>query len=208
MLKFLFPPVTSRSRWYYFTVLYIYTMSLYMITNRVIEKPAMFLPLTALDKAVPFMPWTGWIYDTVYLFPFAIIFYVDDIPEIKKNLISFLITGSLCVSVFFIFPTIYPRPEIKEINIASFALYFITQIDSPKNCFPSAHVAFAFLSAFGIMRSHKLWGNILLVGAVLVAISTLTTKQHYIWDVVFGYLIARVVNSFVQWARTPTRQAT
>ena len=62
--------------------------------------------------------------------------------------------------------------------------------DPPYNCFPSIHVAHAFVSALTCYRVHRELGIAATLGASLVAVSTLYAKQHYILDVIAGILLA------------------
>jgi membrane-associated phospholipid phosphatase len=62
--------------------------------------------------------------------------------------------------------------------------------DTAKDCFPSQHVAVAFLTAFHVQRLSRSWGPPFFLLAIAIAISTLTTKQHYLWDVIAGTLMA------------------
>ena len=62
--------------------------------------------------------------------------------------------------------------------------------DVPTNWFPSLHVALAALAAAGL-AAHGRWTGIgAVVGALLTAASTLTTKQHYVVDAVGGLVVA------------------
>jgi membrane-associated phospholipid phosphatase len=166
-----------------------------------------FLPLTWIDFAFPFMPWTGWIYATVYVMPLLPTIFVSERNEILGMLWAFIIGATVCFTVFLIYPTTFPRPVLEHTGLATLPLYLFHQVDTPQNCLPSGHVTFSFLSAFFMYRVNPKWGAYLILWAVLIAISTLTTKQHYLWDVVTGYLLARVSYKIVQkiWL---TRSAT
>jgi membrane-associated phospholipid phosphatase len=72
------------------------------------------------------------------------------------------------------------------------ALRVAYSIDPPYNCFPSLHVAYAFVSALTCSRVHRGVGFVALLWAVLIAVSTVFTKQHYVLDVIGGGLIAWV----------------
>ena len=63
-------------------------------------------------------------------------------------------------------------------------------MDAPLNCFPSLHVAHSFVSALAVGRVHRSLGALATVAAMLVGISTLFTRQHYIADVVAGAALA------------------
>jgi membrane-associated phospholipid phosphatase len=67
---------------------------------------------------------------------------------------------------------------------------FIYFFDSPANCLPSLHVANSFLATLHWFRrsSGKFWFYIF--WTLIICASTLTTKQHYFYDVVGGLLVA------------------
>ena len=71
-------------------------------------------------------------------------------------------------------------------------------LDEPYNAWPSLHIAHSYFLARAITRwvqasysdttPRKLFLTILWVEFVLLSISILTTKQHYIWDLFTGLL--------------------
>ncbi len=89
--------------------------------------------------------------------------------------------------IFVLYPTTYPRPA----GDTSYPLFeFLKFFDSPTNCFPSLHVAIPIFLALAIWRGGKKIGILFLFWAILLALSTLTTKQHYLLDVFGGILTA------------------
>jgi membrane-associated phospholipid phosphatase len=102
--------------------------------------------------------------------------------------VSMWIVGYAC---FLVYPTTLPRP-VGEIGQGFFAWFLqgIYDGDPPRNCFPSLHVATPFLAAFSCWRVHRGVGLVAGLWAGLVAVSTLTTKQHYVADVIAGILLA------------------
>jgi len=182
-----------KNRWYYFFGAYVYVVVLYVVTNQLTFSKAHLLPLTWVDVKTPFLPWTAWVYITVYFVPLTVGFMVDREADLKAILFSFMGTVTICSSVFIFFPSKYPRPPMFDPTFSSFALYLVRLVDTPANCLPYQHVALGFISAFFVQRYNKFWGNWCLLLGILIAISTLTTKQHYIWDVVTGYFLARFV---------------
>jgi len=87
----------------------------------------------------------------------------------------------------------------------AWSLQFIYDSDRPYNCFPSLHVAYAFLAALTCYRIHRGLGIAALVYAALIGISTLYTKQHYVVDVVAGALLAYV--AYLVFLRSYARNA-
>ncbi len=69
-------------------------------------------------------------------------------------------------------------------------LGLIYDIDPPRNCFPSLHVAWAFVAGLSCHRVHRGVGLAAIGWASLIGISTLYTEQHYFADVIAGVLLA------------------
>ncbi len=61
----------------------------------------------------------------------------------------------------------------------------------PANCFPSLHVALAAIAGCALWRRGI--RVVAVIWPALIAVSTLTTRQHVAWDVAGGLLLAGVV---------------
>lgn len=179
--------MTRASRWKWFAGIFFYSWLLYFATNQQSLVAAHALPLTAVDRAAPFAPWTGWIYILVFVLPLAPCLLVRNDHDVKMICRSFLALTTVTAVFFFLYPTIYPRPDMTVSGFVDWPLAVVRLLDTPKNCFPSQHVAVAFLSAFFIRRFSPKWSVPALLLAVAISISTLTTKQHYFWDVLSGF---------------------
>lgn len=150
--------------------------------------------LTPLDRIIPFVP------ETVVIYVSAYVFWL--VPILSKNISvkcfwkMILITGVVFIlsSIgHLVVPSSYPRPEISD-TMANWAEFVVKKViywvDPPNNTFPSLHVT--TVAILIIMMRNKMsrrgyflycfWG-------VLIILSTLTVKQHYILDILAGLLI-------------------
>ncbi|MEW6056437.1 MAG: phosphatase PAP2 family protein [Bdellovibrionota bacterium] len=154
------------------------------------------LPLTELDRAIPFLPWSIFVYTSEYvLFVSAYFVYKE---ELNRNRYVWAYLGVLLVGmIFFVFfPTTYPRndyPLPTDLHPLTYSIFaWLRNIDNPSNCFPSMHVACCFLTAFSFLPKSEsratFW--IYFVWATLIALSTLPTKQHYVVDVLGGLVLS------------------
>ena len=159
-----------------------------------IQEPKM-LPLTWVDKNTPRLPWTIWIYVSEYLIFLLLIFYAKTPQLMKRMIIAF----SLCLGgsfvVFFLYPTILPRDHLLHVESNGFNLNvwmfnLIKTIDVPGNCFPSLHVAICFLAGFVFLDVVLKRAVLLILWTLAICVSTLTTKQHYFYDIPSGFLLA------------------
>jgi membrane-associated phospholipid phosphatase len=154
---------------------------------------------TRLDDAIPFWPWTSWCYLPFYagVFIIAIIGFRRR-ALFNRGLTAVVVVMTLGALGHVFIAAEYPRPILSPPypDISSAFLGFVQQIDPPGNVFPSLHVAHTSMLAFLLTRDRPRLGAVALVMATLLALSTLTTKQHFIADVVSGYALAALGCAF------------
>jgi membrane-associated phospholipid phosphatase len=148
------------------------------------------LPRVGFEAAIPVLPWTSAIYVSYFaLFLYTALRIVR--REWFGRAVSFVgsvITG--CLFVFLLFPTTMLRPPCAAEEPMARVLGWIRMLDPPNNCCPSMHVAVVVACAFLAFRARlpeRMW---IAVWAGLVAMSTLTTRQHYLLDVLAGGALA------------------
>lgn len=151
-------------------------------------------PEMAIDRVVPLWPVWGLIYGALYAFLILLpVLVVREQEHIRRTVLAYLsvwITAYVC---FVVYPTAAPRPsEVIGEGFAVWGLRSLYSADPPYNCFPSLHVAHSFVSALACYRVHRGVGIAATVCALLVGLSTLFTKQHYVADVVAGIGLALV----------------
>lgn len=148
---------------------------------------------SGLEEKIPFLPWTVSIYDWVYVIIFLPIFTVRDVGLIRAASKAFLF-GIFVSLVFFIFlPMKIERPVIpKPENFMDWWLWINYTIDRPTTLFPSMHVSNAILTALVILPWAKKRGTAALIGALTISFTTLTIRQHFIADVIGGFLLALI----------------
>lgn len=176
-------------------LLYGFGSTIYLVTNRYHLFEPQLLPFSWIDEVAPFLPWTVWIYVSEYiLFP-AAYFTSKDSENLTRYAYAFIALQISSVFIFVFWPTTYPRelfPLIKE-NTDPFTYYLFSYIraaDTPASCAPSLHVSSCYLTSFIFIREQRKKFGFFFLWATLVGASTLTTKQHYIIDVIFGLVMA------------------
>jgi len=187
----------------------------YAGSNRLTEGRAVELPMTALDVAIPFLPHTFWIYVSESGLFAAAYFLSRDHRNFNRYLYAIVASYAAGAGIFLLWPTAYPRgdfPLPADLDAATAWAFatFRKYLDAPTNCLPSLHVASCYLSAFLFLHERRRLFPWLFAWATAVGVSTLTTKQHYVVDVVAGLLYAILFYAlFFRLARyrlTPTQQ--
>ena len=123
---------------------------------------------------------------------------LDDMMD-KRHCYRFLMADWLAKAVCFICYVVYPttntRPEIVGSDIWAQLMRFLYSMDAADNLFPSIHCLVSWLCYIGIRGNKKVpqWiRTTFCICAIAVFISTLTTKQHVIYDVVAGVALVEV----------------
>jgi len=158
--------------------------AVYLAANRWHWREPAALPMTALDRAVPFSPWALPLYLSHFAFLPAALLGLSE-QAFGRTLKAMLAALALCAAAFVAFPTAFPRPPAPG---PVFAL--LAAVDTPASCFPSLHVALAALAAWGLRLDGARWAGAAALWAALIAASTVLVKQHYAADAAGGALAA------------------
>ena len=177
---------TLRRRWRPLVLTFVWVEGLYALSNWRTIMPDHLLPLSAVDRLTPLLPWTAWIYVSVYFLPLVTCALAPRDEEVAPMAVAFAAMDTLCTVMFVAYPVAYPRVAASAWTMLS----LVQRLDTPRNCFPSQHVANAVLAALMLWRFDRRRGLWAVAWAVVISLSTLTTKQHYAWDVLAGALIA------------------
>ncbi|MCX6111944.1 MAG: phosphatase PAP2 family protein [Proteobacteria bacterium] len=163
----------------------------YMIPNHINLFTPSYLPMFDFEKAIPFMDWTIWIYISDYIYIAIAFILFSDRDNMNKIYYSQIFLLFVSMIIFFIFPTTYPRPGIVEYSgFTGMVLNLLHSSDTPGNACPSVHVAMTFIAGFGFIKEKRPLLMIFMFWAILISVSTITIKQHYVVDVIGGFLMA------------------
>lgn len=158
--------------------------------------PSRLLEPSRLDVAIPLLDWTVWIYLTQFLLlPTAIILARDELDR-SRTFYAMLVATVLAAIVFLTWPMQIERRMQPSAGLTGFAWSVLYLTDTPRNCFPSLHVALAIIASAALWR--RKYRVLAVIWPTLVIISTLTTKQHVVWDVAGGFVLAPLA-----WILTP-----
>ncbi len=175
------------------------TIFLYQLTNRLQLAAPRLLELGPVDRSMPLLPWTVWVYFSEYIIFFCAYFGLKDNENVMRYFYTYMIVFVISIACFIVFPVTFPRDQFPDagVGVSDQALYFLRNyMDTPKNCLPSLHVSTCFVSAFCFWRESKKKTLLFSLWALAVAISTMTTKQHYFVDVWTALILTLSVNYY------------
>ncbi len=172
-------------------------MVIYFILLRHPLFPVTLIPLTAMDRWIGFQPWS--------LIPYVSLwFYISCVPmllaaqrEALLYLSSVVLLAAVGFGIFLFWPTAVPAPDLDWTRYPSVA--FLKAVDATGNACPSLHVAYAVLTALWLGRllqglGAPRWAHLASwAWCLVIAYSTLATKQHVAIDLMAGALLGAVV---------------
>lgn len=148
------------------------------------------MPVTALDRLVPFAPASLWLY--VSLWP-----YVSLAPcmlDSRREIVSYFIAAAAIsvagMAVFLLWPTAVPDAHLDWSLYPQFAP--LKSVDSAGNALPSLHAAFAVFTAAWLQRILRRSDAPASLGwlnwcwCIGILYSTLATRQHVAVDLFGG----------------------
>lgn len=157
-----------------------------------IGAPRQFRP--GIDERLPYWPSWVWIYSFLY---YPLILYLNFIlrspAEFTRVATSYMLLLCAQMAFFLLFPVTTPehwRSYNRRRTRSERFLAFVQRFDARSNSFPSMHVSVAMLTALH-MQPHL--GPVSFVFPVLIGLSCLFTKQHYLIDLPPGALLGWLV---------------
>jgi hypothetical protein len=174
---------------------------LYFSLNHCPLFPSRALPLTAVDRAVPFWTWTVWPYLLLLSSDLLLPLLIRRHATVPRLLVAHATAMALALLTFLFLPTHYPRPAAPRGDDVSTTVYgVVAVVDSPECCCPSGHIIVPVLGCWALWRDGHPRRRGLAALLVVLAPTILTTKQHYLWDLLgavaaagIGVLASRAV---------------
>jgi len=170
--------------------------SLMVIINK-LELPGEIHRLeTRWDQAIPLILPFVLVY--ILYFPFVYLGWAYIIALWPKHFrpyaIAMMVIGLITGIVNITYQTYAPRAVVDNTDMLARMLIWLYNLNRPLTALPSLHVSHSLCTAYFLSKIHpKLtWPCMSLV--VLISISTLFVKHHYIADVVIGALLGAVVS--------------
>lgn len=142
-----------------------------------------------LDDAIPFRPAWVWIYSCLY---YPVIVYINFVSESPRHFLymamSYVVLLGFQMAFFVLFPVATPPewrvcPANGEADASLRFLALVQRFDAASNSFPSMHTSVAMLTALHLCPHLGAWA---FAFPVLIALSCVFTKQHYLVDLPAG----------------------
>ena len=151
----------------------------------------------ALDQAIPFLPWTIWVYFSFFVFIGSTVFRVED-RLFWRFIIASSLAATIAWTIVLLYPITFDRPDPTLIQSELYQrLYTLVHEADPAHItFPSLHVGVTWICDF-LLWNRSGRGLRIALG-VGISLSTLFTKQHLVIDVIGGVVLAL----FCVWAVT------
>ncbi|HEV2437187.1 MAG TPA: phosphatase PAP2 family protein [Verrucomicrobiae bacterium] len=143
-----------------------------------------------IDDRIPYRPRWVWIYSFLY-YPVivAINWTVTSPRQFLYVAISYMLLLGFQMAFFIFLPVMTPaewRAGVTSRGHSERFLAFVQSFDGRSNSFPSMHTSVATLTALHLYPS---FGPVVVAFPVLIALSCLFTKQHYVVDLPAGALL-------------------
>jgi membrane-associated phospholipid phosphatase len=152
--------------------------------------PVTVVPITILDGLISFRPWSIVPYSSLWLYISLVPLLLSSWRELAPYLSAVTVLSVIGFSIFLFWPTAIPKFDIDWAQYPAVA--FLKSVDASGNACPSLHVAFAVLTGIWLhrllkqMRTPTSLRVINICWCLLIAYSTLATKQHLALDLVSG----------------------
>lgn len=188
-----------------FTAYMALFMAAYFLLLRDPLSPVMVMPLTFLDRLIPFAPWSLLLYVSLWFYISLVPSLLLDTREMRGYLMQVTLLSLTGFGIFLLQPTAVPVPDIDWSQHPSAA--FLKSVDAAGNACPSLHVAFAVLTAVDLRQLMRhlrapAWLHALnLLWCLGILYSTLATKQHVAWDLYAGAILGLGVGFIVPGPR-------
>ena len=175
---------------------------IYFFVNRLQVDPVRRIDLgTELDWKTPYIPLFALVYFSTYIFVVQPFFILSNTRQFYLMLISFVSVSVVSSLIHATVPSKIERVEqVTAGGLSGWMLGLFQKTCKPYGNFPSMHVGLSVpVVIANFMAGGPIAGSIMLVWAVLIAVSTLYTKQHYILDVCAGLIGGLIISALTFW---------
>lgn len=177
--------------------LFLFMSLLYMLTSLIHESGNQIN--MKIDSYIPFVSHIVYFYYLYYILPILFLWLLsfDNKEKFYQVYISLFIVVIICSIIYIIYPVQIIRPEIEAKGLSSFLVNLVYKIDKKAiNCFPSLYCVFSCGLIYSALINNKLNIKIKVLSVflgVMIILSTVFIKQHYIIDGIIGILLYFII---------------
>lgn len=158
-------------------------LALYGLTSKLVSHGTKFG--MAFEDRLPIIPWTALIYQSLYVAIFLAPWWVRSRRDLRQLMISSWMCMMVVFPFYWIVPSSAPRRALPGHDWITLLLGAERIAFPPIAAFPSFHVLWAIFLARASRLRWLGWAY-----AAVIAVSCITTGQHYIADVLAAMVIA------------------
>lgn len=155
--------------------------------------PVTVMPVTALDRLIPFQPPAFYIYISLWVY----VSLPPALPASRSELYGYgAAMAATCLAglgIFYFWPTAVPAPDVDWTRYPG--MEFLKNLDAAGNACPSLHVATAVFSGIWLHHLLRRFGAPLPIHIINgvwcagIVYSTLAVRQHVAVDVLAGLVL-------------------
>jgi membrane-associated phospholipid phosphatase len=177
-----------------------FTIYTYAETHHINNAHVKTIHETKLDKLIPKISDTVYIYHTLYILgAFLGMLSIKNFKQASYILFFIMVLNIILFFIYIIYPTKLDEKS-RDKNEKNRILKEIDSLDTTGNAWPSTHVTLSVFISYLLYPVFKNWSFLFLV---LNCISALTTKQHYIPDVISGLALGSIYTYLVRGIFNP-----
>jgi membrane-associated phospholipid phosphatase len=161
--------------------------------------PVWVMQTTLVDQTIPFQAVWFYAYASLWIYTSLVPALTATINKLLEYTVFISLLCGIGLMIFYFFPTSVPYKMSALGNEP--LMQTLRSVDLAGNAFPSLHVASAVFSALCLhrllveMTAPKVINMVNTVWCCLIVYSTLAIKQHVLWDVLGGIVLALIVDA-------------
>lgn len=178
-------------------VIYPFMVGIWLLAHLVANERAarservIYSTKTVLDDTIPFRPNMAIFYFSGFILGNMAYIMLNSTESFPLIALGYGIQFVASISLYLLYPCRIDRYEnfIPD-SIPGYLLATFQRISKPFNSFPSMHVSFCLFSALSVFGfGSRSEGFVMIVWTVMVALSALLTRQHYVIEVLMGAVL-------------------
>ncbi len=208
---------TEKEKWHFFKqisyaivpfLIFVAVLAVSYFGNQLVYElrgvPGSNYPEIPLDSEVPLISW--FVYFYFLTFPLGLITFFYVAYKDKKALYNIFLT--LCISfaisgiIYFFGQTEFTKPDFTPVTFTDKFVVWTWGSTNPVNCFPSQHCFMAFAMIIAVCSSKGLnifYRLFTFAISVMIILSTVFIRQHFILDIVASFDIMFIVFGLVYY---------